>query len=62
MCVCDLHPDSPPLQEDIKLDQIDKDVSVHAFMISNTVSQDGDHYFCKDDFAFFDTWVEHEQL
>ncbi len=59
---CDLDPNSPPLEEDIQLDQMDEDVSHIDDMLPTTLSEGGNSYYSYDDFSFFDMREEHEKL
>ena len=59
---CDLDPNSPPLEDCIQLDQMDEDELTIDDMLPITVSEGDNHYYSYDDFAFFDTWEEHEKL
>jgi hypothetical protein len=60
--MCDLDPNSPPWEEDVQLDQMDKDVSDYAVMLPNTISQGSKHHYSYDNFMFFDTWEEQKKL
>ena len=59
---CDLDPNSPSLEEYIKLDQMDEDLPHIDDMLPTTISEGGNRHYSHDDFAFFDRGEEHENL
>ena len=59
---CDLDPNSPLMEDDLQLDQMDEDMPDIDDMLATNIIEGSDHYYSYDDFAFFDTWEENEKL
>ena len=59
--MCDLDPNSPPMEEVSPLDT-DEDVAYDADMLAITAYEDADNYYSYDDFLFFDTQEEHDKF
>ena len=59
---CDLDLNSPHMESHLQLDQMDEDVPDIDDMLAANIIEGGGHYYSYDDFAFFDTWEEHEKL
>jgi hypothetical protein len=59
--MCDLDPNSPPMEEDTPLDN-DKDVADDADMLAITAYEDADCYYSYDDFLFLGTQEEHDKF
>ena len=59
--MCDLDPNSPPMEEDTPSDN-DKDDADDADMLALTANQDADCYYSYDDFSFLDTRGEHDRF
>ena len=55
--MCDLDLNSPPMEEEIQLDN-DKDVPDNADMLATTTYEDSNCYCRNDDFLFLDMWEE----
>ena len=59
---CNLDPNSPPMEDDLQLDQMDEDVHDIDDMLTANIMEGGDRYYSYDNFAFFDMQEEHEKL
>ncbi len=59
--MCDLDPNSPPMEEVSPLDT-DEDVPDTSNMLAITAYEDADNYYRYDDFSFLDTREEHDKF
>jgi hypothetical protein len=59
--MCDLDPNSPPMEEDTPLDN-DEDVADDADMLAIIAYEDADCYYSHDDFLFLDTREEQDKF
>jgi hypothetical protein len=50
------------MEDHLQLDQMDEDITDIDDMLATNIIEGGYHYYCVDNFAFFDTREENEKL